>query len=80
MISLAQGTVGIKEGIAGLVLDIKHILMQLETIEGFITEIESEMERTLRKDPLQYKTLIHKGSWHSLRGGPYRRGRRLHEI
>jgi transposase len=27
LIDLAQGTVGIKEGIAGLVLDIKHILM-----------------------------------------------------
>ena len=56
LISLAQGTVGIKEGIAGLVLDIKHMLTQLETIEGFIAEIESEMERTLGE--ISYSTKL----------------------
>ena len=61
LIGLAQGTVGIKEGIAGLVLDIKHILMQLETIEGFIAEIESEMEGTLREIPYSIKLLSIKG-------------------
>jgi transposase len=61
LISLAQGTVGIKEGTAGLVLDIKHILMQLETIEGFIAEIESEMERTLREIHYSTKLLSIKG-------------------
>jgi transposase len=61
LISLAQGTVGIKEGIAGLVLDIKHILMQLEIIEGFIAEIESEMEKTLREIPYSIKLLSIKG-------------------
>ena len=61
LIGLAQGTVGIKEGIAGLVLDIKHILLQLETIEGFVTEIESEMERTLREIPYSIKLLSIKG-------------------
>ena len=79
LISLAQGTVGIKEGIAGLVLDIKHILMQLETIEGFIAEIESEMEKTLREIPYSTKLLSIKGLGYSLRGGPYRRGGRFHE-
>jgi hypothetical protein len=72
LISLAQGTVGIKEGAAGLVLDIKHILIQLETIEGFIAEIESEMEGTLKRDPLQYKTPLHKRPGRSLRCGPHR--------
>ena len=61
LISLAQGTVGIKEGIAGLVLDIKHILIQLETIEGFVAEIESEMEGTLSEIPYSIKLLSIKG-------------------
>ena len=61
LISLAQGTVGIKEGIAGLVLDIKHILIQLETIERFIAEIESEMEGTLSELPYSIKLLSIKG-------------------
>jgi transposase len=57
LISLAQGTVGIKEGMAGLILDIKHILMQLETIEGFVAEIKSEMERTLKEIPYSIKLI-----------------------
>ena len=61
LISLAQRTVGIKEGIAGLVLDIKHILIQLETIEGFVAEIESEMEGTLSEFPYSIKLLSIKG-------------------
>ena len=61
LISLAQRTVGIKEGIAGLVLDIKHILIQLEIIEGFVAEIESEMEGTLSEFPYSIKLLSIKG-------------------
>ena len=61
LICLAQGTVGIKEGIAGLVLDIKHMLTQLEIIEGFITEIESEMEKTLGEISYSIKLLSIKG-------------------
>jgi transposase len=61
LIGLAQGTVGIKEGIAGLVLDIKHMLAQLEIIEGFITEIESEMEKTLGEISYSIKLLSIKG-------------------
>jgi transposase len=61
LIDLAQGTVGIKEGIAGLVLDIKHILMQLEAIEGFVAEIKSEMERTLSEISYSIKLLSIKG-------------------
>jgi transposase len=61
LIVLAQGTVGIKEGIAGLVLDVKHILIQLETIESFIAEIESKMEGTLSDISCSIKLLSIKG-------------------
>jgi len=61
LINHAKNTVGIKEGIAGLVLDIRHILMQLEMIDGFIAEIESEMEATLEKIPYSPKLLSIKG-------------------
>ena len=43
LINAAQQTVGIKEGVAGIVLDIQHIIAQLEVVERFIAEIESEM-------------------------------------
>jgi transposase len=61
LIVLAQGTVGIKEGIAGLVLDVKHILMQLETIDGFAAKIESKMEGTLSDISCSIKLLSIKG-------------------
>ena len=61
LINLAQRTVGVKEGTAGLVLDIKHMLTQLETIEGFIAEIESEMEKTLGEISYSTKLLSIKG-------------------
>ena len=61
LIGLAQGTVGIKEGITGLDLDIKHILIQLETIESFIAEIESEMKITLTRIPYSARILSMKG-------------------
>jgi transposase len=61
LINHAKNTVGIKEGVTGLALDIRHILMQLEMIEGFIAEIESEMEATLEKIPYSPKLLSIKG-------------------
>jgi len=61
LINLAHRTVGVKEGTAGLVLDIKHMLTQLETIEGFIAEIESEMEKTLGEISYSTKLLSIKG-------------------
>jgi predicted transcriptional regulator len=61
LISLARDTIGIKEGIAGIVLDIRHILMQLETTEGFVQEIEAEMEKTLQRIPLSARILSMKG-------------------
>ncbi len=61
LINHANNTVGIKEGIKGLALDIRHILMQLEIIDGFIAEIESEMEAVLEKIPYSPKLLSIKG-------------------
>jgi len=61
LIRLARDTIGIKEGVAGLVMDIRHILMQLETIDGFAAKIESEMEVTLIRIPCSIRILSIKG-------------------
>ena len=61
LISLARDTIGIKEGVTGIALDIRHILMQLETIEGFVQEIETDMEKTLERIPLSTRILSMKG-------------------
>jgi transposase len=61
LIGLARETVGIKEGLAGLFMDIRHILMQLEAEVRFISEIESEMGSTLERIPCSAKLLSIKG-------------------
>jgi transposase len=61
LIGLARETVGIKEGLAGLFMDIRHILMQLEAEARFISEIESEMGSTLERIPCSAKLLSIKG-------------------
>ncbi len=61
LIGLARGTVGIKEGVAGILLDIKHILMQLEAEGRFISEIEAEMGATLKRIPCSVRLLSIKG-------------------
>ena len=61
LIGLARKTVGIKEGVAGILLDIKHILMQLEAEGRFISEIEAEMGVTLERIPCSAKLLSIKG-------------------
>jgi hypothetical protein len=57
LIALAQGTVGIQEGLAGIVMDIRHILLQLEAEEQFIPEIEVEMTATLERIPYSARLL-----------------------
>ena len=59
--ALAQGTVGIQEGLAGIVMDIRHILLQLEAEERFMAEIEAEMEATLERIPYSGRLLSIKG-------------------
>jgi transposase len=61
LIALAQGTVGIQEGLAGMVMDIRPILLQLEAEERFILEIEVEMEATLERIPYSARLLSIKG-------------------
>jgi transposase len=57
LINLAKDTVGIKEGVAGIVLDIQHILVQLETVNAFIEEIKMEMATTLERIPSSARIL-----------------------
>ena len=61
LINLAKNTVGIREGVAGLSLDIRHILVQLEMLKSLITEIENEMEIALGRIPYSSKLLSIKG-------------------
>jgi transposase len=61
LISLARGTIGIKEGVAGIVLDIQHILVQIQTVNGFVEEIEAEMAKTLERIPCSTRILSMKG-------------------
>jgi transposase len=61
LINLAKNTVGIREGAAGLSMDIKHILIQLEMLANLITELESEMEIALGRIPYGAKLLSIKG-------------------
>ena len=57
LINHANNTIGIKEGMMGLALDIRHILMQLEMLADFIVEIESKMEAALREIPCSSRIL-----------------------
>ena len=61
LIGLARQTVGIKEGLAGIFMDIRHILMQLEAEVRFISEIEAEMGATLERIPWSARLLSIKG-------------------
>jgi transposase len=61
LIDLARNTIGIKEGVPGIVLDIRHILMQLEDEARFIAEIEAEMVTTLHRIPASSRLLSIKG-------------------
>jgi len=61
LIALARETVGIQEGLAGIVMDIRHILMQLEAEDRFMAEIEAEMEATLGRIPYSARLLSIKG-------------------
>jgi transposase len=61
LIDLARVTVGIKEGVTGIVLDIQHILAQLEALHGFVQEVEAEMAKTLEQIPCSARILSMKG-------------------
>jgi transposase len=61
LIGLARETVGIKEGLGGIFMDIRHILMQLEAEVRFISEIEAEMGAILERIPFSVRLLSIKG-------------------
>ncbi len=61
LINFAKTTIGIEEGVEGLVMDIQHVLMQLEMINSLIAELEHEMEITLQRIPYSRKLLAIKG-------------------
>ncbi len=61
LIGLARQTVGIQEGVDGIFIDIRHILMQLEAEVRFISEIEAEMGATLERIPFSGRLLSLKG-------------------
>jgi transposase len=61
LINAARQTVGIKEGVAGIVLDIKHIIAQLDAVDSFKAEIEAEMALTLGRIACSARLLSIKG-------------------
>ena len=61
LINAARQTVGVKEGVAGIVLDIKHIVAQLDAVDGLKTEIEAEMALTLGRIACSARLLSIKG-------------------
>jgi transposase len=61
LINLARNAVGIRKGVSGLSMDIRHILVQFEMLENLIAEIEGGMEIALRRIPYSSKSLSIKG-------------------
>ena len=61
LIGLARETVGIKEGLGGILMDLRHILMQLEVEVRFLAEIEAELGATLQRIPFSGRLLSIKG-------------------
>jgi transposase len=61
LINFAKTTIGIQEGLDGLVMDIQHALVQLEMVDSLMAELEYEMETTLQRIPCSRKLLSIKG-------------------
>ena len=61
LINFAKTTIGIEEGVEGLVMDIQHVLIQLEMTNSLIAELEHQMEITLQRIPYSRKLLAIKG-------------------
>lgn len=61
LINFAKNTIGIREGVSGLSMDIRHILIQLEMLKKLIAEIEGEMEIALGRMSYSSKLLSIKG-------------------
>ena len=61
LINFAKTTIGIQEGLDGLVMDIQHVLIQIEMVDSLIAELEHEMEIILQRIPYSRKLLSIKG-------------------
>ena len=61
LIGLVREMVGIKDGLAGLFVNVRYFLMQLEAEGRFFSEIETEMGVTLERIPCSVKLLSIKG-------------------
>ena len=61
LIEAARTTIGITEGLTGIVLDLRHILTQLDVVDRFTSEVEAEMASTLDRIPASMRLLSIKG-------------------
>jgi transposase len=57
----AQQSVGLKEGQRGILLEMGHLLSELDLLEGFIDQLEGEMASTLHEIPCSRSLLSLKG-------------------
>lgn len=57
----AQQSVGLKEGQRGMLLEIRHLLSELDLLEDFIDQLEREMASTLDQIPCSQSLLSLKG-------------------
>ena len=57
----AQQSVGLKEGQRGILLEVGHLLSELDLLEGFINQLEGEMACTLHQIPYSRSLLSLKG-------------------
>ncbi len=61
LLDAANNSLGIKEGISGLVMEINYLLFQIKRIDSFIEEIEKDIEHYLEKIPYSKRILSMKG-------------------
>ncbi len=61
LIEYARCSVGVKEGSEELVMEIRQILILIEVIDEFIDEIETKMEKILKRIPYSANLLSNKG-------------------
>jgi transposase len=57
----AQQSVGLKEGQRGILLEMRHLLSELDLLEGFIDQLEREMVSILHQIPCSRSLLSLKG-------------------
>ena len=61
LLQAASHSIGINKGLSAIVLEINHLLNQMETADKFISNIEQKMETELKRVPLARRFLSIKG-------------------